>query len=102
MLGQERMQKIAKENEEYAKKLAEAEKKRIEEKKKYTDEMLRLEEEQSSLRIAATSTGYKELENIITENYSKGPLSRKEYDEAMRELERKAANEQLQIQIDAC
>lgn len=35
MLGQERMQKIAKENEEYAKKLAEAEKKRIEEKKKY-------------------------------------------------------------------
>ena len=39
MLGQERMQKIAKENEEYAKKLAEAEKKRIEEKKKYTDEM---------------------------------------------------------------
>lgn len=101
MLGQERMQKIAKENEEYAKKLAEAEKKRIEEKKKYTDEMLRLEEEQSSLRIAATSTGYKELENIITENYSKGLLSRKEYDEAMRELERKAANEQLQIQIDA-
>lgn len=101
MLGQERMQKIAKENEEYAKKLAEAEKKRIEEKKKYIDEMLRLEEEQSSLRIAATSTGYKELENIITENYSKGLLSRKEYDEAMRELERKAANEQLQIQIDA-
>lgn len=101
MLGQERMQKIAKENEEYAKKLAEAEKKRIEEKKKYTDEMLRLEKEQSSLRIAATSTGYKELENIITENYSKGLLSRKEYDEAMRELERKAANEQLQIQIDA-
>lgn len=101
MLGQERMQKIAKENEEYAKKLAEAEKKRIEEKKKYTDEMLRLEEEQSSLRIAATSTGYKELENIITENHSKGLLSRKEYDEAMRELERKAANEQLQIQIDA-
>lgn len=101
MLGQERMQKIAKENEEYAKKLAEAEKKRIEEKKKYTDEMLRLEEEQSSLRIAATSTVYKELENIITENYSKGLLSRKEYDEAMRELERKAANEQLQIQIDA-
>lgn len=101
MLGQERMQKIAKENEEYAKKLAEAEKKRIEEKKKYTDEMLRLEEEQSSLRIAATSTGYKELENIITENYSKGLLSRKEYDEAMRELERKAANERLQIQIDA-
>lgn len=101
MLGQERMQKIAKENEEYAKKLAEAEKKRIEEKKKYTDEMLRLEEEQSSLRTAATSTGYKELENIITENYSKGLLSRKEYDEAMRELERKAANEQLQIQIDA-
>lgn len=101
MLGQERMQKIAKENEEYAKKLAEAKKKRIEEKKKYTDEMLRLEEEQSSLRIAATSTGYKELENIITENYSKGLLSRKEYDEAMRELERKAANEQLQIQIDA-
>lgn len=101
MLGQERMQKIAKENEEYAKKLAEAEKKRIEEKKKYTDEMLRLEEEQSSLRIAATSTGYKELENIITENYSKGLLSRKEYDEAMRELERKAAIEQLQIQIDA-
>lgn len=101
MLGQERMQKIAKENEEYAKELAEAEKKRIEEKKKYTDEMLRLEEEQSSLRIAATSTGYKELENIITENYSKGLLSRKEYDEAMRELERKAANEQLQIQIDA-
>lgn len=101
MLGQERMQKIAKENEEYAKKSAEAEKKRIEEKKKYTDEMLRLEEEQSSLRIAATSTGYKELENIITENYSKGLLSRKEYDEAMRELERKAANEQLQIQIDA-
>ena len=101
MLGQERMQKIAKENEEYAKKLAEAEKKKIEEKKKYTDEMLRLEEEQSSLRIAATSTGYKELENIITENYSKGLLSRKEYDEAMRELERKAANEQLQIQIDA-
>lgn len=101
MLGQERMQNIAKENEEYAKKLAEAEKKRIEEKKKYTDEMLRLEEEQSSLRIAATSTGYKELENIITENYSKGLLSRKEYDEAMRELERKAANEQLQIQIDA-
>jgi DNA repair exonuclease SbcCD ATPase subunit len=101
MLGQERMQKIAKENEEYDKKLAEAEKKRIEEKKKYTDEMLRLEEEQSSLRIAATSTGYKELENIITENYSKGLLSRKEYDEAMRELERKAANEQLQIQIDA-
>lgn len=70
-------------------------------KEKYTDEMLRLEEEQSSLRIAATSTGYKELENIITENYSKGLLSRKEYDEAMRELERKAANEQLQIQIDA-
>lgn len=101
MLDQERMQKIAKENEEYDKKLAEAEKKRIEEKKKYTDEMLRLEEEQSSLRIAATSTGYKELENIITENYSKGLLSRKEYDEAMRELERKAANEQLQIQIDA-
>ncbi len=101
MLGQERMQKIAKENEEYAKKLAEAEKKRIEEKKKYTDEMLRLEEEQSSLRIAATSTGYKELENIITQNYSKGLMSRKEYDEAMRELERKAANEQLQIQIDA-
>ena len=63
--------------------------------------MLRLEEEQSSLRIAATSTGYKELENIITENYSKGLLSRKEYDEAMRELERKAANERLQIQIDA-
>lgn len=101
MLGQERMQKIAKENEEYAKELAEAEKKRIEEKKKHTDEMLRLEEEQSSLRIAATSAGYKELENIITENYSKGLLSRKEYDEAMRELERKAANEQLQIQIDA-
>lgn len=101
MLGQERMQKIAKENEEYDKKLAEAEKKRIEEKKKHTDEMLRLEEEQSSLRIVATSTGYKELENIITENYSKGLLSRKEYDEAMRELERKAANEQLQIQIDA-
>lgn len=101
MLVQERMQKIAKENEEYAKKLAEAEEKRIEEKKKYTDEMLRLEEEQSSLRIAATSTGYKELENIITQNYSKGLMSRKEYDEAMRELERKAANEQLQIQIDA-
>ncbi len=101
MLAQERMQKIAKENEEYAKKLAEAEGKRIEEKKKYTDEMLRLEEEQSSLRIAATSTGYKELENIITQNYSKGLMSRKEYDEAMRELERKAANEQLQIQIDA-
>lgn len=101
MLVQERKQKVAKENEEYAKKLAEAEEKRIEEKKKYTDEMLRLEEEQSSLRIAATSTGYKELENIITENYSKGLLSRKEYDEAMRELERKAANEQLQIQIDA-
>ena len=101
MLAQERKQKIAKENEEYAKKLAEAEKKRIEEKKKYTDEMLRLEEEQSSLRIAATSTGYKELENIITQNYSKGLMSRKEYDEAMRELERKAANEQLQIQIDA-
>jgi hypothetical protein len=101
MLGQERMQKIAKENEEYAKKLAEAEKKRIEEKKKYTDEMLRLEEEQSSLRIAATSTGYKELENIITQNYSKGLMSRKEYDEAMRELEKQAANEQLQIQIDA-
>lgn len=101
MLGQERMQKIATENEDYAKKSAEAEKKRIEEKKKYTDEMLRLEEEQSSLRIAATSTGYKELENIITVNYSKGLLSRKEYDEAMRELERKAATEQLQIQIDA-
>ena len=101
MLAQERMQKIAKENEEYTKKLAEADEKRIEEKKKHTDEILRLEEEQSSLRIAATSTGYKELENIITENYSKGLLSRKEYDEAMRELERKAANEQLQIQIDA-
>lgn len=101
MLAQERKQKIAKENEEYTKKLAEAEKKRIEEKKKYTDEMLRLEEEQSSLRIAATSTGYKELGNIITQNYSKGLMSRKEYDEAMRELERKAANEQLQIQIDA-
>ena len=101
MLVQERKQKVAKENEEYAKKLAEAEEKRIEEKKKYTDEMLRLEEEQSSLRIAATSTGYKELENIITQNYSKGLMSRKEYDEAMRELERKAANEQLQIQIDA-
>lgn len=101
MLAQERMQKIAKENEEYAKKLAEAEGKRIEEKKKYTDEMLRLEEEQSSLRIAATSTGYKELENIITQNYSKGLMSRKEYDEAMRELEKQAANEQLQIQIDA-
>lgn len=101
MLAQERKQKIAKENEEYAKKLAEAEKKRIEEKKKYTDEMLRLEEEQSSLRIVATSTGYKELENITTANYAKGLMSRKEYDEAMRELERKAANEQLQIQIDA-
>lgn len=101
MLVQERMQKIAKENEEYAKKLAEAEKKRIEEKKKYTDEMLRLEEEQSSLRIAATSTGYRELENIITANYAKGLMSRKEYDEAMRELEKQAANEQLQIQIDA-
>lgn len=101
MLAQERMQKIAKENEEYAKKLAEAEEKRIEEKKKYTDEMLRLEEEQSSLRIATTSTGYKELENIITQNYSKGLMSRKEYDEAMRELEKQAANEQLQIQIDA-
>lgn len=101
MLGQERMQKIAKENEEYAKKLAEAEEKRIEEKKKYTDEMLRLEEEQSSLRIAATSTGYRELENIITANYAKGLMSRKEYDEAMRELEKQAANEQLQIQIDA-
>ena len=101
MLVQERKQKVAKENEEYAKKLAEAEEKRIEEKKKYTDEMLRLEEEQSSLRIAATSTGYKETENIITQNYSKGLMSRKEYDEAMRELERKAANEQLQIQIDA-
>lgn len=70
-------------------------------KEKYTDEMLRLEEEQSSLRIAATSTGYKELENIITQNYSKGLMSRKEYDEAMRELEKQAANEQLQIQIDA-
>lgn len=101
MLVQERKQKVAKENEEYAKKLAEAEKKRIEEKKKYTDEMLRLEEEQSSLRIAATNTGYKELENIITQNYSKGLMSRKEYDEAMRELEKQAANEQLQIQIDA-
>lgn len=101
MLAQERMQKIAKENEEYAKKLAEAEEKRIEEKKKYTDEMLRLEEEQSSLRIAATSTGYRELENIITANYAKGLMSRKEYDEAMRELEKQAANEQLQIQIDA-
>lgn len=101
MLVQERKQKVAKENEEYAKKLAEAEEKRIEEKKKYTDEMLRLEEEQSSLRIAATSTGYKELENIITQNYSKGLMSRKEYDEAMRELEKQAANEQLQIQIDA-
>lgn len=100
MLVQERKQKVAKENEEYAKKLAEAEEKRIEEKKKYTDEMLRLEEEQSSLRIAATSTGYKELENIITRNYSKGLMSRKEYDEAMRELEKQAANEQLQIQID--
>ena len=101
MLVQERKQKVAKENEEYAKKLAEAKEKRIEEKKKYTDEMLRLEEEQSSLRIAATSTGYKELENIITQNYSKGLMSRKEYDEAMRELEKQAANEQLQIQIDA-
>lgn len=101
MLVQERKQKVAKENEEYAKKLAELEEKRIEEKKKYTDEMLRLEEEQSSLRIAATSTGYKELENIITQNYSKGLMSRKEYDEAMRELEKQAANEQLQIQIDA-
>lgn len=101
MLVQERKQKVAKENEEYAKKLAETEEKRIEEKKKYTDEMLRLEEEQSSLRIAATSTGYKELENIITQNYSKGLMSRKEYDEAMRELEKQAANEQLQIQIDA-
>lgn len=101
MLVQERMQKIAKENEEYAKKLAEAEEKRIEKKKKYTDEMLRLEEEQSSLRIAATSTGYRELENIITANYAKGLMSRKEYDEAMRELEKQAANEQLQIQIDA-
>lgn len=101
MLVQERKQKVAKENEEYAKKLAEVEEKRIEEKKKYTDEMLRLEEEQSSLRIAATSTGYKELENIITQNYSKGLMSRKEYDEAMRELEKQAANEQLQIQIDA-
>lgn len=101
MLVQERKQKVAKENEEYAKKLAEAEEKRIEKKKKYTDEMLRLEEEQSSLRIAATSTGYKELENIITQNYSKGLMSRKEYDEAMRELEKQAANEQLQIQIDA-
>lgn len=101
MLVQERKQKVAKENEEYAKKLAEAEETRIEEKKKYTDEMLRLEEEQSSLRIAATSTGYKELENIITQNYSKGLMSRKEYDEAMRELEKQAANEQLQIQIDA-
>ena len=101
MLAQERKQKVAKENEEYAKKLAEAEEKRIEKKKKYTDEMLRLEEEQSSLRIAATSTGYKELENIITQNYSKGLMSRKEYDEAMRELEKQAANEQLQIQIDA-
>lgn len=101
MLVQERMQKIAKENEEYAKKLAEAEEKRIEEKKKYTDEMLRLEEEQSSLRIAATSTGYRELENIITANYAKGLMSRKEYDEAIRELEKQAANEQLQIQIDA-
>ena len=101
MLVQERKQKVAKENEEYAKKLADAEEKRIEEKKKYTDEMLRLEEEQSSLRIAATSTGYKELENIITQNYSKGLMSRKEYDEAMRELEKQAANEQLQIQIDA-
>lgn len=101
MLVQERKQKVAKENEEYAKKLAEAEEKKIEEKKKYTDEMLRLEEEQSSLRIAATSTGYKELKNIITQNYSKGLMSRKEYDEAMRELEKQAANEQLQIQIDA-
>lgn len=101
MLVQERKQKVAKENEEYAKKLAEAEEKRIEEKKKYTDEMLRLEEEQSSLRIAATSTGYRELENIITANYAKGLMSRKEYDEAMRELEKQAANEQLQIQIDA-
>src|SRR5699024_8242940 len=44
---------------------------------------------------------YKELENIITQNYSKGLMSRKEYDEAMRELEKQAANEQLQIQIDA-
>lgn len=101
MLTQERMQKIAKENEEYTKKLAEADEKRIEEKKKHTDEILRLEEEQSSLRIAATSTGYKELENIVTANYAKGLMSRKEYDEAMRELEKKAANEQLQIQIDA-
>ena len=101
MLAQERMQKIAKENEEYTKKLAEADEKRIEEKKKHTDEILRLEEEQSSLRIAATSTGYKELENIVTANFAKGLMSRKEYDEAMRELERKAANEQLQIQIDA-
>lgn len=101
MLAQERMQKIAKENEEYTKKLAEADEKRIEEKKKHTDEILRLEEEQSSLRIAATSTGYKELENIVTANYAKGLMSRKEYDEAMRELEKKAANEQLQIQIDA-
>ena len=101
MLAQERMQKIAKENEEYTKKLAEANEKRIEEKKKHTDEILRLEEEQSSLRIAATSTGYKELENIVTANYAKGLMSRKEYDEAMRELEKKAANEQLQIQIDA-
>ena len=39
MLVQERKQKVAKENEEYAKKLAEAEEKRIEEKKKYTDEI---------------------------------------------------------------
>lgn len=101
MLAQERMQKIAKENEEYTKKLAEADEKRIEEKKKHTDEILRLEEEQSSLRIAATSTGYRELENIITANYAKGMMSRKEYDEAMRELEKQAANEQLQIQIDA-
>lgn len=101
MLAQERMQKIAKENEEYTKKLAEADEKRIEEKKKHTDEILRLEEEQSSLRIAATSTGYKELENIVTANYAKGLMSRKEYDEAMRELEKQAANEQLQIQIDA-
>lgn len=101
MLAQERMQKIAKENEEYTKKLAEADEKRIKEKKKHTDEILRLEEEQSSLRIAATSTGYKELENIVTANYAKGLMSRKEYDEAMRELEKRAANEQLQIQIDA-
>lgn len=101
MLDKEREQKTAEENKRYYDELENDAKKRIDQKKKETDELIKQVEEQSSLSITATDTGIRELENIVTANYAKGLLTRKEYDEAMRELERKAANEQLQIQIQA-